>query len=50
MKLKVAIPILLTSASVMMSGLASYALSVAEAQPPIQLPQPPPPGGGGEST
>ena len=50
MKLKVAIPILLTSASVMMSGLASYALSVAEAQPPIQLPQPQPPGGGGDSS
>ena len=40
MKLKVAIPILLTSASVMVSGLASYALSTASAQPPIVLPQP----------
>src|SRR5262245_11738801 len=51
MKLKVAIPILLTSASVMISGLASYALSTAEAQPPIVIPQPQPPTGeGGDGT
>ncbi|MFO0684890.1 MAG: type II secretion system secretin GspD [Sandaracinus sp.] len=54
MKLKVALPILLTSASVMISGLASYALSTASAQPPIVLPQPPTPPatgtGGGDST
>lgn len=52
MKLKVAIPILLTSASVMISGLASYALSTAQAQPPIVLPPPTPPGGtgGGDTT
>jgi general secretion pathway protein D len=47
MKLKVAIPILLTSASVMFSGLASYALSTAEAQPPIIVPPGPPGSGGG---
>src|SRR5882757_8541879 len=47
MKFKVVIFILFTSASVMISGLASYAMSTAQAQPPIVLPQPPPPGGTG---